>query len=892
MQLQRIAALLLSLTLLTSGALAQSPKPLPYLDPSLPTQQRVDDLVSRMTLDEKVAQLINTTPAIPRLNVPAYDYWSEGLHGIARSGYATLFPQAIGMAATWDAPLINQISTTISTEARAKYNEAVRHDVHSIYYGLTIWSPNINIFRDPRWGRGQETYGEDPFLTSRLGVAFVKGLQGDNPTYFRTIATPKHYAVHSGPESTRHSANVDPTPHDLWDTYLPAFRATITEGKAYSIMCAYNAIDNYPACANKMLLQTILRGDWDFQGFVTSDCGAVDDFYKSNAHHTSPDKDSAAVAGIEAGTDTNCGRTYLALTDAVKKGLITEAALDVSLKRLFLARYRLGLFDPPEKMLYSKVPFSDVGAPEHAALAVKAARESMVLLKNSNNTLPLAPAKIKTIAVVGPNATELSAIEGNYNAVPKDPVLPLDGIIKQFASAKVLYAQGSPYAENASIVIPRTQFRTASGSNEEGLKAEYFNNDSLSGTPAIVRTDKQIDFDWNSTSPDPSKLDPKAFSVRWTGTLQVPAPGDYEVTGMLAHCYPCNNAEHYTIRFDGKDMLAFQVSEDKAQHGSTTTAVKLHFEDTQPHTFEVTYSHRARLFGAGLSLEWTPPVEPLRTQALDIINKSDVVLAFVGLSPNLEGEEMPVHIPGFSGGDRTDITLPAAQQQLLEAAKSSGKPLVVVLMNGSALAVNWAQQNADAILEAWYPGEGGSQAIAETLDGANNPGGRLPVTFYASLDQLPPFEDYSMANRTYRYFKGKPLYGFGYGLSYTTFTYAKLKLSTATLHAGDTLTVEADVKNTGKRAGEEVAELYLIPPHTDVSPNQALDGFTRVQLAPGQTKHITFTLDPRTLSQVDDKGIRAVTPGSYRIAVGGAQPAENTSQTAAFTIEGTRELPR
>jgi beta-glucosidase len=892
MQLQRIAALLLSLTLLTSGARAQSPKPLPYLDPSLPTQQRVDDLVSRMTLDEKVAQLINTTPAIPRLNVPAYDYWSEGLHGIARSGYATLFPQAIGMAATWDAPLINQISTTISTEARAKYNEAVRHDVHSIYYGLTIWSPNINIFRDPRWGRGQETYGEDPFLTSRLGVAFVKGLQGDNPTYFRTIATPKHYAVHSGPESTRHSANVDPTPRDLWDTYLPAFRATITEGKAYSIMCAYNAIDNYPACANKMLLQTILRGDWNFQGFVTSDCGAVDDFFEAKAHHTSPDKDSAAVAGIEAGTDTNCGRTYLALTDAVKKGLITEAALDVSLKRLFLARYRLGLFDPPEKMLYSKVPFSEVGTPEHAALAVKAARESMVLLKNSNNTLPLAPAKIKTIAVVGPNATELSAIEGNYNAVPKDPVLPLDGIIKQFASAKVLYAQGSPYAENASIVIPRTQFRTASGSNEEGLKAEYFNNDSLSGTPAIVRTDKQIDFDWNSTSPDPSKLDPKAFSVRWTGTLQVPAPGDYEVTGMLAHCYPCNNAEHYTIRFDGKDMLAFQVSEDKAQHGSTTTAVKLHFEDTRPHTFEVTYSHRARLFGAGFSLEWTPPVEPLRTQALDIINKSDVVLAFVGLSPNLEGEEMPVHIPGFSGGDRTEITLPAAQQQLLEAAKSSGKPLVVVLMNGSALAVNWAQQNADAILEAWYPGEGGSQAIAETLAGINNPAGRLPVTFYSSLDQLPPFDDYSMVNRTYRYFKGKPLYGFGYGLSYTAFAYSKLKLSTATLHAGDTLTVEADVTNTGKRSGEEVAELYLIPPHTDVSPNQALDGFTRVQLAPGQTKHITFTLDPRTLSQVDDKGIRAVTPGSYRIAVGGAQPAENTGQTAAFTIEGTQELPR
>jgi beta-glucosidase len=890
---QRIATLVLSFGIFSSGAFAQSPKPLPYLDPSLPTEQRVDDLVSRMTLDEKVAQLINTTPAIPRLNVPAYDWWSEGLHGIARSGYATLFPQAIGMAATWDAPLVNQISTVISTEARAKYNEAVRHDVHSIYYGLTIWSPNINIFRDPRWGRGQETYGEDPFLTARLGVAFVKGLQGDDPTYFKTIATPKHYAVHSGPESTRHSANIDPTPHDLWDTYLPAFRAAITEAKAYSIMCAYNAVDNYPACANKMLLETILRGDWGFKGFVTSDCGAVDDFFEAKAHHTSPDKDSAAVAGIEAGTDTNCGRTYLALTDAVKKGLITESQIDVSLKRLFFARYRLGLFDPPEQMLWSKVPFSEVGSPEHAALALKAARESMVLLKNSNNILPLAPAKTKTIAVIGPNAAELSAIEGNYNAVPKDPTLPVDGIIKQFPSAKVLYAQGSPYAENASIVIPRTQFRNAEGSNVEGLKGEYFNNDSLTGTPVIVRTDKQIDFDWNSTSPDPAKLDPKAFSVRWTGTIQAPAPGDIEVTGMLAHCYPCNNSEHYSIRFDGKDMLAFQVSEDKAQHGSTTTAVKLHFEDTKPHNFEVTYAHRARLFGAGLSLQWTAPVEPLRAQALDIVKRSDVVVAFVGLSPNLEGEEMPVHIPGFSGGDRTDIELPAAQLQLLEAAKATGKPLVVVLMNGSALAVNWAQQNADAILEAWYPGDGGSQAVAETLAGTNNPSGRLPITFYTSLDQLPSFEDYAMANRTYRYFKGKPLYGFGYGLSYTTFAYSNLKLSTSTLHAGDTLTVEADVKNTGKRAGEEVAELYLTPPSTDVSPALALDGFNRVQLAPGETKHLTFALDPRTLSQVDDKGVRSVTPGSYRIVVGGTQPGgATTGQTVIFTIEGTQELPR
>ena len=861
-----------------------------YEDPSQPMERRVDDLVGRMTLEEKVSQMINTSPGIPRLGVPAYDWWSEGLHGVARSGYATLFPQAIGMAATWDTGLMSQVSTTISTEARAKYNEAVRHDVHSIYYGLTIWSPNINIFRDPRWGRGQETYGEDPYLTSQLGMSFVEGLQGNDPKYFRVIATPKHYAVHSGPESDRHRFNVDPTPHDLWDTYLPAFRATIVQAKADSIMCAYNAIDNSPACASKELLQDILRGDWGFKGFVTSDCGAVDDFYEPNAHHTSPDKESAAAAGIKAGTDTNCGTTYLALTRAVQKGLIKESEIDVSLKRLFTARMKLGLFDPPSQVPYASIPYSEVDSPAHRELALKSAHEAMVLLKNSNGTLPLSGSRAKTIAVIGPNAAELSAIEGNYNAIPRNPVMPVDGIAAEFKGAKILYAQGSPLAADAPIAIPRTQLRVAAGSNVEGLKAEYFDNDTMSGAPVMTRTDKQIDFDWNSTSPDPAKLDPKAFSVRWTGTLQAPAPGDYQVTGILAHCYPCNNSEHYDVRFDGKSLIAFQVSEDKAQHGSTTKAVKLHFDDTRPHAFEVTYSHHAKLFGAGFSLQWVAPVEPIREQAVEAAKKADVVVAFVGLSPNLEGEEMPVHIPGFAGGDRTDIALPAAQQQMLEAVAATGKPLVVVMLNGSALGVNWAQQHAAAILEAWYPGEAGAQAIAETLSGKNNPAGRLPITFYTSVDQLPPFNDYSMAHRTYRYFSGQPLYGFGYGLSYTSFSYSGVKLSTQQLHAGDTLNVEADVKNTGARAGDEVAELYLIPRHTDVSPRLALAGFTRVHLGAGETKHLHFALDPRALSQVDDKGVRAVTPGSYGLAVGGSQP-DLQHPSATFTIQGTQELP-
>lgn len=875
--------------LIPCAAYTQSSRPLPYLDGSLSNEQRVNDLVSRMTLEEKVSQLINSAKAIPRLNVPAYDWWSEGLHGVARSGYATMFPQAIGMASTWDAPLIGQIGTTISTEARAKYNDAVSHDLHAMYYGLTFWSPNINIFRDPRWGRGQETYGEDPFLTGRLGVAFIRGLQGDDPKYFKVIATPKHYAVHSGPEESRHRFDVAPTPHDLWDTYLPAFRAAITEGKAFSIMCAYNAVDKLPVCANQELLQNVLRKDWGFQGFVTSDCGAVDDFYSQGGHRFSEDKDAAAAAGILAGTDTSCGDTYLALASAVQRGLISEAQIDVSLKRLFLARYRLGLFDSAADVAYAKVPFSEVGSPAHHELALRAARESIVLLKNSGHTLPFAKDKVKTIAVIGPNAAELASIEGNYNAIPRDPILPVDGIVRQFPEAKVLYAQGSPFVENVSLTIPRTQFRVALGSADEGLKGEYFNNETLSGQPAMVRTDKQIDFDWNSTSPVPSQLDPKGFSVRWTGTIQVPAAGDYPIDAAPLNCYPCGGAEHYSVSFDGEEL----INSDATGDGAQKTAVTFHFADTQPHSIVVTYSHHEKLSGAGLSLHWLPSVDVLRAQAMAIVATADVIVAFAGLSPNLEGEEMPVQVHGFSRGDRTDISLPAAQQQLLEAAKATGKPLVVVLMSGSALGVNWAEQHAEAMLEAWYPGEAGGQAIAETLDGENNPAGRLPITFYSSIKDLLPFDDYSMANRTYRYFHGKPLYGFGYGLSYTNFTYGKIKLSKTRLRAGETLSVETEIKNTGSSPGDEVAELYLIPPHTDVSPALSLAGFTRVHIAPGASKHVTFTLDARALSQVDRQGIRAVTPGSYRVAVGSKQPGDGASgQTATFTIDGSLGLPR
>jgi beta-glucosidase len=880
---------------------------MPFRNPSLPVGQRVDDLVTRLTLEEKVSQLIDRAAPIPRLDIPAYNWWNEGLHGIARSGYATMFPQAIGNAATWDVSLVNRIGAVVSTEARAKYNDALLHGNHDRYYGLTIWSPNINIFRDPRWGRGQETYGEDPFLTSRIGVAFVKGIQGDDPKYFRAIATPKHYAVHSGPESTRHKVDVDPTEHDLWDTYLPAFRANITEGKADSIMCAYNAVDKVPACANKMLLQEILRNDWDFQGYVTSDCDAIDDFSQKNGHHFSTNNETGSAAGIEAGTDTDCGTAYRALADAVHHHLITEAQLDVSLKRLFTARMLLGMFDPKTSVPFNSIPFSVVNSPENQALALQAARESIVLLKNDEHFLPLKANGSQTIAVIGPLAASHIALEGNYNAIPLKPILPIDGISAEFGSNHVLFAQGSPYVMGGAAPVPRTLLRTAADPAAQGLTGEYFPGPSFDGKPELTRVDKEIEFNWANANPVPSlSADTTAdnFAVRWTGTIAAPVAETDNFDFRLPLCYPCGGRLKFAVYLDGKPL----ESQTALALGAATPALPpsgrnfggvqryaIPFADTNPHSIRIEYIQSGKINGGGITFEWSPRHEMLQDEAVAAAMKADVIVAFVGLTPRLEGEEMMVNAKGFSGGDRTDIVLPDVQEELIEAVAKSGKPIVVVLLNGSALAVNWAQQNAKAILEAWYPGQSGGQAIAETLSGTNNPAGRLPITFYSGIDQLPPFDDYSMANRTYRYFKGKPLYNFGDGLSYTPFTYSHLRLSTNNLHAGDPLTVDADVENTGAIPGDEVAELYLAPPQTPVSPALALAGFQRVQLNPGETRHISFQLDPRTLSQVDAGGVRAVSPGRYRIYIGSSQPSGDAPQSVKseeFNIAGTLQLPR
>ena len=857
----------------------------PYLNPSLPIAQRVNDLVSRMTLQEKVLQMQHTAPAIPKLGIPSYDWWNEALHGVARSGYATVFPQAIGMAATWDTDLVHQEGRVIATEARAKYNQAQREGNHSIYYGLTFWSPNINIVRDPRWGRGQETYGEDPFLTSRLGTAFVTGVQGNNPKYLEAVATPKHFAVHNGPEPLRHGFNAKVSPYDIEDTYFPAFRATLVDAHADSTMCSYNAINGPPACADTFLLKKTLRDEWGFHGYVTSDCGAVDDIF--TGHHYAPDIEHASALAVKAGTDTTCGNEYVTLVKAVHDGLIKESEIDTAVKRLFTARMRLGMFDPKADVPFNSIPMSQVNSPAHRQLALRAARESMVLLKN-NGILPL-KSSVNTIAVIGPNAESLPAIQGNYHGVPSHPVLPINGMSKEFAGkAMVLYAQGSPYVTELPVPVPKTVFHRADKPSIPGLKAEYFSTSDFSGSPELVRTDAQIQFDWNAAAPA-SGIPMKAFSVRWTGTFTPPGPGNYTFGIDEPHCYPCEDHETFHLYMDGKLVLSNTSFNRKPRSGT----FKVHFNDTKPHTIQLDYSHRSPLFGAGVTLSWKAPVEVLRQRAVQLARQADVVVAFVGLSPHLEGEEMPLKIPGFDGGDRTTLELPEVQRELLQALIATGKPLVVVLMNGSGVAVNWAQEHAAAILDAWYPGEAGGTAIAETLAGANNPAGRLPETFYKSVNQLPPFTDYSMKNRTYRYFRGEPLYGFGYGLSYSKFAYSNLHLSTNTVKAGLPLTVEANIKNTSSIAGDEVAELYVEYSGKPGTPLRALKGFKRFHLRPGETRRVSFTLDPRVLSMATENGDRMVLPGSYTVFVGGSQPVNGAPGVSArFKISGQQKLSK
>ena len=852
-------------TVAPAGPGPATPVVLPFLNPDLALDARVADVVGRLTLEEKVGQLMNTAPAIPRLGIPAYDWWSEGLHGVARAGVATVFPQAIGLAATWDTALMLRVAGVISTEARAKHHEAVREGRRDIYEGLSFWSPNINIFRDPRWGRGMETYGEDPFLTGRLAVAFVRGMQGDDPRYLRVIATPKHFAAHSGPEPGRHGFDAVVDQRDLEETYLPAFGAAVAEGGAQSVMCAYNRLDGTPACANPFLLRQTLRERWGFQGYVVSDCDAVDDI--RTGHKVTADSAEAAAMALKAGDDLNCGRTHRMLVEAVRRGLVTEAQVDTAVGRLFRARFRLGMFDPPERVPYAATPFGENDSPAHRALALEAARKSIVLLRNDGGALPLRRG-LRRIAVIGPNADDVDVLLGNYNGLPAEPVTPLAGIRAKVAPAtEVVYARGSEVAPNTpslEVVPPSALVSDTGDLRASGLAGSYFANHDWLGAPAVTRADTALSFFWRR-SPAPG-IPADSFSVRWTGAIVPPATGRYalgvEALGV--------------VRLYLDDSLIVQFSE---RHEVATAWADLDLVAGRLRRIRVEYADRRP--DAVVRLVWSVPDAHLLDSAVAAARQADVAVLCLGLSPRLEGEELPVRVPGFEGGDRTSLDLPAPQEALLEAVVATGKPVVLVLLNGSALSVTWAAEHVPAIVEAWYPGQAAGTALADVLFGDYNPAGRLPVTVYRSVGQLPAFTDYRMTGRTYRFFRGEALYPFGYGLSYTRFRYRDLRVPPE-VRAGDSAAVSVEVENAGGVMGEEVVELFITALDGDArSPIRSLEGFSRVALAPGERRRVVLALEPRSLSRVDAAGRRAVQPGRYEVSVGGRQPGASAVADAA-----------
>jgi beta-glucosidase len=847
---------LLALLLLLLSVSCSTPD---YQNTTLSFETRVNDLVGRMTLDEKISQMMNASPAIERLGIPQYNWWSEGLHGVARAGLATVFPQAIGLSATWDEAMMFDVATAISDEARAKHHDFARHDKRFLYQGLTLWSPNINIFRDPRWGRGQETYGEDPFLTGRLAVQFVKGLQGDDPKYFKTVATVKHFAVHSGPEPERHEFDAIADERDFRETYLPQFEMGVKEGKAYSVMCAYNRINGEVCCGSNQLLTKILREEWGFDGYVVSDCGAITDIYQYHKVKATPEE--AAAMAVMSGCDLECGNVYESLKKAVADKLITEDQIDVAVKRLFLARFKLGMFDPDSQVKYAQIPYSTVDSKTHRDLALEAARKSIVLLKNDRNTLPLKK-DIGTIAVIGPNSDQWLMLLGNYNGVPADPVTPLRGIREKVSpNTKVLFAQGSALADGMPL------FETVPAEVLHGLKAEYFNDHEIEGKSPLYAGDISVlDANWKNKAPR-EDMDDDNFGVRWTGEIVPKESGLYQV-GVISTCN--------TKLFWSDTVIAKTVYHFRDEYGDPRLrkSVAIQLEAGKAYKFRVDASETYA--DAQVQLVWDHLGEEekarLKQEAIETAKKADAVVMFMGLTARLEGEEMDVAIDGFRGGDRTSIDLPMPQQDLIREIHALGKPVVLVLLNGSALAINWESKNIPAIVEAWYPGQAAGTAIADVLFGNYNPGGKLPVTFYKSVDDLPPFEDYHMKGHTYRYFTGTPLYPFGFGLSYTTFSYSDVKV--------EGLKVSVNVKNTGGLDGDEVVQVYV----EGNGPVRSLAAFKRITLKAGTSETVELELRPDAFATFDETGKKTVSPGVYRISVGGGQPGRAETLSASVTL--------
>ena len=857
-----------------------------YWDTGLSFEERTADLVGRMTLGEKVSQLVHDAPAIERLGVPAHNWWNESLHGVARSGVATVFPQAIGMAAMWDGEGMLRIADAISDEARAKYQDYSSRGKRGIYQGLSFWTPNLNIFRDPRWGRGMETYGEDPYLTGELGVQFIRGMQGDDPKYLKIIATAKHFTVHSGPESTRHSADVYPSDYDLAETFLPHFKRAVQDARVYSVMCAYQRLRGLPCCGSEFL-EDILRRQWAFEGYIVSDCWAIRDFYQENQHHVVNTPPEAAAMALHAGTDLNCGPTYAHLVEALKQGLVTEQEIDTAVRRVMLARMKVGQFDPDDMVPYTRIPIDVVDSEEHRQLALEATRKSLVLLRNENNLLPFTK-QVKKVAVIGPNANDVEVMIGNYNGFPSNPVTPLEGIRRKLPNAGVGFAQGAALVENLPWleVIPTDCLYTDATKRQHGLSAEFFNNSNWEGEAAHTRIDPQISFDWWTTPPYP-EMAYDSYSIRWTGVLVPPVSGEY---ALGADAFT-----GYRVFLDGRMIKDWDYGRSSQNQYFTMMRKqfgRLSLEGGRAYELRVEYKQQNSEY-AMMRLLWEPPKPNLMQEALELAKASDLVILCLGLSPLLEGEAMEMEVEGFRGGDKLDIQLPKTQRALVREIQKLGKPTVLVLLNGSPVALNWENEHIPAIIEAWYPGQAGGTAIADVIFGDYNPSGKLPVTFYKSVDQIPAFDNYDMQGKTYRYFSGEPLYEFGYGLSYTTFEY-KVKEVPAEVRTGDAFTVSVEVTNTGAMDGEEIVQLYVTLTDSPMrKPIRALQGFRRVNLKAGETKSVEFTLTPAQLAGRDEANLAVETPGRIDLFVGGKQPdpqALQRRQVVAAAVNLTGNL--
>jgi beta-glucosidase len=816
-----------------------------YKNTNLSFQMRAKDLVSRMTLKEKVSQIVHDAKAVPRLDIPAYNWMNEALHGVAlMQGYVTVFPQSIGMAASFDTDLMYKVGTAVSTEARGLHNSGVRNAEEGYVCGLDFWAPNINLFRDPRWGRGQETYGEDPYLTGRMAVPCIKGLQGNDPKYLKVAATAKHYALYSGPESIRHEFNAVSNDRDFWQSYMPQFVSAVKDANVESVMCAYNSVNGKACCGDSYLLQNILRDKLGFNGYVVSDCGAVSDIY--DGHHLTRSYTEAAVLSIKSGVDLNCGRSmtfpFDKLGEAVHEGIVEESKIDTAVYRLMLARFKLGMFDPPSMVPYSNINMSSVDSKEHKALALQMARESIVLLKNKNNLLPLSK-NIKTAAVIGPNADAVQVLYGNYNGTPSKPVSVLQGIKDKLPGTKIFYSKGSELIDQKGFENPVPQkFLHSPDKKEYGLRASYYSNTDFSGEPSHTRIETNIALSDEFGAPF-DNLKRNNFSVRWEGYISFPETASYKISA------------------DGNPYYKIFINE-KLISDENSKAKYLTFEGGRLYKIRIDFISSKDEFH--FNLAYSADNSALLKNAVEAARKSDAVILVVGLSGLLEGEDL----------DRNQIELPAIQQTLIKNILRLNKPTVLVIVGGSAIAFDSEiLKKVHSIVEAWYPGESGGTAIGDVLFGDYNPAGRLPVTFYKSTSQLPPFKDYSMRNRTYKYFKGQTEFPFGYGLSYTSFKYLNLKMPLQ-IQNGKEIKISVNVKNTGKTAGDEVVELYVKDlKSSETVPIRKLEGFKRIHLNPGETKTINFILKPKQLaffSGAEKKWL--VEPGEFRISVGGGQP--------------------